>query len=475
LHFKPNLRDYPKVKSMNDQNRLTLSALVAAHAAQCRFESLPRATVAAAKRAILDGTGVMFAASGMSSDVVPFVELARTQAASPQATIIGFKERVSVPMAALANGAMAHALDFEDAFDPAPCHPNASLLPALLSVAEFRSPISGREFIAAVAAGCDLVCRMALSLRQPMEAGGWYPPPILGAFGATAAVSRALRLTSAQVTDAFSLLLCQNTCPGEIKHSPETVIRAVREAFPAQAAVLSALLAERGVRGFAHPLEGQNGFFALYASGRYEPSDITDRLGERFWIDDLSFKKWPCCRGTHAYIEAAQTLRRAHGFSPADIAGVRILGGELQRMLCEPRAQKQQPQTVIDAKFSLPFTIAVALRDEEVTLNSFTPAALTNPVLLALAAGANFEFSQEISQAAAGEIRVTLKDGTVLGHSVRHALGDPTRPLNDASLRAKFVDCTMNAALPLTRPDAEALADRIMNLEREPDVGALLR
>jgi 2-methylcitrate dehydratase PrpD len=459
---------------MNGENGNSLSARVTNHVAQCSFESLPHATVAAAKRAILDGVGVMFAASGISEDIVPFVELARSLAGSPQATVIGFKERVSAPMAALANGAMAHALDFEDAFDPVPCHPNASLLPALLSAAELRSPISGREFIVAVATGCDLVCRMALSLRQPLESGGWYPPPILGAFGATAAVSRALRMSPAQITDAFSLLLCQNTCPGEIKHSPETVIRAIREAFPAQAALLSSLLAERGVRGFAHPLEGQSGFFALYAAGRYEPSDITDRLGERFLIEQLSFKQWPCCRGTHAYIEAVQALRRAHGFAAADITELRICGGELQRMLCEPRAQKRRPQTIIDAKFSLPFTLAVALRDDEVTLDSFTTEKLQEPLLLALAAKSCFEFRRGISQPTAGEICITLNDGRMLHQSILHALGDPTRPLSDASLHEKFIDCTMHAALPLTRHAAAALADRFMNLEREPDVGALL-
>jgi 2-methylcitrate dehydratase PrpD len=459
---------------MTGETGHSLSARVAKHVAHCRFESLPHATIVAAKRAILDGVGVMLAASGISADIVPFVELARSVAGAPQATIIGFKERVGAPMAALANGAMAHALDFEDAFDPAPCHPNASLLPALLSAAESRAPISGREFIVAVATGCDLVCRMALSLRQPLESGGWYPPPILGAFGATAAVSRALRFNPAQITDAFSLLLCQNTCPGEIKHSPETVIRAIREAFPAQAALLSALLAERGVRGFAHPLEGQHGFFALYASGRYEPSDITDGLGERFWIEHLSFKKWPCCRGTHAYIEAAQTLRRMHGFAATDIVELRIYGGELQRMLCEPEAQKRRPQTIIDAKFSLPFTLAVALSDQEVTLDSFASRRLAEPLLLSIAAKACFEFRQGLSQPAAGEICMTLKDGRVLRQSIPHALGDPTRPLNDASLRAKFIDCTRHAALPPTGHAAEALADRFMNLEREPDVGALL-
>jgi 2-methylcitrate dehydratase PrpD len=460
---------------MNEPHGVALSAQIAQHIAHSEYAQLPIATIAATKRAILDGVGVMLAASGVSEDVLPFVALARSQAGSAQATLLGFRERVNLPMAALANGAMAHALDFEDAFDPAPSHPNASLLPASISVAEARSPVAGREFIVAVATGCDLVCRLALSLRQPMESGGWYPPPILGGFGAAAAVSRLLRLSPAQITDAFSLLLCQNTCPGEIKHSPDSVIRAVREAFPAQAAVLSCLLAERGVRGFAHPLEGPGGFFALYASGCFATSDLIDDLGSRYWIEQLSFKKWPCCRGTHAYIEAAQTLRGLHGLHSDDIVQMKIVGGELQRMLCEPALSKRRPQTVIGAKFSLPFSLAVALRDPEVTLSSFTQESLVDPTLLSLAARCAFEFEHGLGpHSAAGELVLELKSGSVLRHKISAALGDAARPLDEASLRAKFVDCAMHAAIPLTRGSAERMADRILNLEREPDAGALL-
>jgi 2-methylcitrate dehydratase PrpD len=459
---------------MNAGHGLTPSAQLAWHIAHSDFDRLPAATVVATKRAILDGLGVMLAASG-SSDVLPFVELARAQGSGP-ASLLGFAERVGLPMAALANGAMAHALDFEDAFDPVPVHPNASSLPAALAIAEARAPIAGREFIAAIATGCDLVCRLALSLRRPMEAGGWYPPPILGGFGATSAVSRLLRLTPAQITDAYSLLLCQNTCPGEIKHSPDSTIRAVREAFPAQAAVLSSLLAQRGVRGFEFPLEGKSGFFSLYAAGKFEPADLLDGLGDRYWIEHLSFKKWPCCRGTHAYIEAAQTLRRTPGFSTRHVARVTIIGSELQRMLCEPTAQKREPRTIIDAKFSLPFTVATALSQPEVTLDSFTPASLRDPQLLEIAGKAVFQPAADDGShhAASGELSIQMHDGRVLHHVVPSALGDPARPLDDAALRSKFIDCALRAAVPPTRLAAEQLADRIMTLEGESDVGAAL-
>jgi 2-methylcitrate dehydratase PrpD len=454
-----------------------LSALLATHLAQAEFAHLPAATIATTKRAILDGVGVMLAASGSSTDVLPFVNLARSQGGgSSTAQILGFGDRVGASMAALANGAMAHALDFEDAFDAAPVHPNASLLPAALAIAQSHGPVSGREFITAVAIGCDLVCRLALALRQPMEVGGWYPPPILGAFGATAAACRLLHLKPTQFTDAFSLLMCQNSCPGEIKYSADTVIRAVREAFPAQAAVTSALLAASGVRGFDAPLEGTAGFYQLFAAGHYDAHDLLDELGTRNWIEQLSFKQWPCCRGTHAYIEIAQTLRQQHGFAPTDIAAIRIIGGEVQQMLCEPFGQKRAPRTVIDAKFSLPFTIACALLHDEVRLGSFTDETLRDERLLALAQHASFEASPDWGRdrADAGELRITLNDGRRLQAVVPHALGNPSRPLSDAALRAKFIDCAARAATPLPLAAAWQLADRILSLECATDAGAAI-
>lgn len=460
---------------MSDPAGSGLSASLAQQFARARFSDLSPFTVRASKRAILDGLGVMLAASGESADVLPFVQFATLCGGPPQASLLGRRERVSAPVAALANGALAHALDFEDAFDLTPLHPNASLLPAALAVSELKAPVSGKEYLAAVATGCDFVCRLGLSLRSPMESGGWYPPPILGAFGATVAAAMLLRLDARQICDALSLLLCQNSCPGEIKYSPDTVIRAIREAFPAQAAVTSALLAAQGVRGYDAPLEGRSGFFALYAGGDYDPGALLKDLGRRHWIDELSFKPWPCCRGTHAYIEAAQSLRRAGGFAAADVEKLQLSGGDTQRMLCEPRLQKLAPRTPIDAKFSLPFVVAAALLNEEITLGSFATARLTDPALLRLASKAEFQaVPRWKSHAAGGALEVTLRDGRRLHQEIAQAMGDPTRPLSDETLRAKFLDCAARASVPLARSDAERLADRIFALELEQDAGGVL-
>ena len=447
-----------------------LSIAMADHVATFDIARLGDATLAAAKRALLDGLGVMLAASGVSEEAAPFIDYAAASG-SGRASILGCGITTTASLAALASGAMAHALDFEDAFDAAPCHPNASLLPAALAVMQGDASVSGREFLAAVAIGCDLVCRLGLALRRPMEAGGWYPPPILGVFGATAAAARLRRLDARQTLDAFSLALCQASCPGEIKYSRDTVIRAVREAFPAEAAVRATALAAAGVRGFDAPFEGQGGFFRLYADGQYDPATIVDRLGEHFWIEQLTFKKWPACRGTHPFIEAVETLRRDHDFDPVAITEIIATGGEVQAMLAEPIASKRAPATAIDAKFSIPFTVAAALVDDMVTLGSFDAAARAEPRTLALAARVRFEQDPAWGRdrAAAGHLAIVLADGRRLEHQVDIAAGHFTRPLDDATLDAKFLDCAARARQPLAPGAAQRLLTAIRTLETAPD------
>lgn len=451
-----------------------ISDLICRFVANSTFEQLPDATRAAAVRVILDATGVMFGASGLSPDVQPFIGLASSAGDGPCA-ILGTGQRTTAAMAAFANGAMAHALDFEDAFDAAPGHPNAAAVPAAIAIAQSCGPIPGREFITAIAVGCDVACRIALSLRQPMEQNGWYPPPIIGAFGATAAAARLLGLDAVQTRDALSLTLCQATMPGEIKHSRRTVLRAVREAFPAQAAVLSASLARDGVSGFETPLEGKSGFFRLFADSRFDANDLTAGLGKHFYVENLSFKPWPACRGTHAYIEVALDLLRAHDVDWRDIESVYVDIGEVQQMLVEPADRKRAPQTVIDAKFSIPFTVAVALVHGEVNLASFTPAMLDDPDVIGMAQRvvARTRPGWGVQNAASGALALDLVDGRSLHGDVAQAAGHPDSPLSDEQLIAKFVHCCAYAANPVDAAAASGFAQRLLDIGNCADSGKL--
>ena len=455
-----------------------LSSALAAFVADTTYDDVPVRSREMAKRCVLDAMGVSLAATG-AEVCRPFRELAIEQGGRPECTLLGSDVRVPAAAAAFANGALAHALDFEDSHDGALLHPNAPTIPAVLAVSEAYGPISGRDVITAVVLGCEVACRMGLALDVALDRYGWYPPPMIAAFGATAAVGKLLKLDAAQLVDAFSLALCQATCSAELKTSPHSDVRAIRDAFPAQLAVISALLARKGVRGFDRPLEGAAGFFALYARGAYAANVLTDALGERFEIDRISFKPWPSCRGTHAFIEAAQVLSRANDFDTRAIVAIELVGSRINRMLAEPLAQKQRPATAIDAKFSLPFTVAVALQRGTVTLDDFSTAALQDEATLALAARVNYTVSETLPDKGIETLRaamtIRLQDGRSFAIEIAEPLGSERRPVDDDLLIGKFRDCARRAS---HRPSAESIdawARQILALEECDDMRPLVR
>lgn len=456
-----------------------ITVALARHAAAARFEDLPPEAVAAAKRSLLDAVGVMIAASGLEPACRAFADQAREQGGPGQSTVLGYGFKAPALMAAFANGALAHALDFEDAFDGAPIHPNAPTIPAALAVAEARGGVSGKELIAAVAVGCDVVCRLGLAFTENLDVYGFYPPPILGAFGAATAAGRLLGLDERGFEDAFALTLSQSIATAQFKTTPDSTIRAVRDAFAAQAGVQAAQLAARGVRGFGGVFEGKHGFYALYARGAYDPAVILDRLGREFRGADVSFKPWPACRGTHAFIEAAQALAAQHQIRADQVAHMTLTASPMMAMLAEPFEQKTAPTTAIDAKFSLAFTVATELVHGAVNLASFSREALADPRVLDLARRSTFvpdpAAPPGMAGMTSGTLTLSLTDGRTVEARVERPRGHPSNPMSDAELRRKFLDCSAFAARPVSPEGAVAFADRVARLEAEDDVTGLLQ
>ncbi|HWA23863.1 MAG TPA: MmgE/PrpD family protein [Caulobacterales bacterium] len=454
---------------------MTLSLLLAEHVARTRYEDLPAAAVDAAKRSLLDAIGVSLGASGFEPACAPFVDLALAAGGAPQSTILGYGVKAPAQLAAFANGALAHALDFEDAYDGAPLHPNAALVPAALALAEARGGVSGRAFLTALAVGCDLVCRLALAAKAAPEMG-WYPPPIFGAYGAVAAAGRVLGLDAVQMRDAFSLALHQSVCSGAIKYNPQSVHRAIRDAFPAQTGVVSAELAARGVAGFDQPFEGKGGFFQLFAGGVCDEAVLTDRLGAHFLGAEVSFKPWPSCRGTHAYIDMALTLVATGAFAIGQIERIELAGAPLQVMLMEPAEGKLAPVTAIDAKFSLPFVVATAFVRAGVGLDDFSPSALSDAAVLALARRVTYAVDPAIAAkgAAAGALRVVLSDGRDFSMTVDDALGGRAKPMDWPALVAKATMCARYARRPVDGGRIERLAGAIATIENAHDCATAL-
>lgn len=437
-----------------------ISATIAAHFASLTFDALPAATVHATQRALLDGLGVMRGASGSGGDALPYRDHALT--AIGPARLIGLDHRTTPSLAALANGALAHALDFGDTFDAGPAHPNAALIPALLALADARPEIDFATFLTAMAAGSDLACRLSLAPARSYEEGGWYPPPLVNLIAGAVACARLIGLDADGIRHAMGLALVQGSFPAEIKYDSASPMRGVREGFVARACVESALLAERGATAFAEPLEGRAGFFAIYGGG--PPGDaLLDGLGTHFLGDQVSFKPWPACRGTHPYIEAALHLRDTLDLDAVE--RVEAETGPIQEMLIRPQPVKAAPSRPIEAKFSIPYTVAAALIDGDVTLASFTPDRIDDAAMRLLAAKVvevrNPDWGR--AQAASGSLTFHLRGGEVRTHRVMQAAGHPDRPIDDDALIAKYVDCACFADEHASVEEAHCQAQEIMS------------
>jgi 2-methylcitrate dehydratase PrpD len=446
-----------------------VSQLIAEHVSRVTYEDLPSNVVEITKLSILDGIGVILGASGLAPECRPFVDT--SIGGKPESTLLGFGERTDAPGAAFANGAMSHALDFEDAHVVAPVHANAAALPAALALAEAEH-LSGKALIVALALGCDLASRMGLAVGTAVAERGWYPPPILSTQAAVAATGSLLRLDTVALLDAMSIAACQIAPSFEIVNGERSVLRSVREGFCARAALTSGLLARAGVAGGPRPLDGTHGILPMFAGSDWNEEILLDQLGERYEGLNTSFKLWPSCRGTHAFVDGVVRLRQRAGFDVRQVERVTVRGGPVARMLIEPIERKRSPQTAIDAKFSIPFTVAAALADGGIGLDSFEPARLRDPDVLALAA--RVECTVVNTQPDNSAI-VTVEERGGRRHTieVKDVPGDPNRPLAGRELRCKFADCAARAAVGLGDETVADLIEAIDSLESIGDIAEL--
>lgn len=448
-----------------------ISARIATHFAELTLDALPEATRHTTRRVLLDAVGVTLGATGLGEDAAPYRRHA--EGTPGPSRLIGFSGSSTPALAALTNGALAHQLDFGDTFDAGPAHPNAALVPALLALADARPQLAFGEFLVAMAAGSDLACRLSIAAPRPYEEGGWYPPPLVNLIATAAACARFIGLDADGIRHAMGLALLQGSFPSEIKYDATSPIRGVREGLVARAAVEAALLAEAGATAFAEPLEGRAGFFAIYGGGA--PRDaLLDELGETFLGDQVSFKPWPACRGTHPYIEAALLL--SDRIDPARVVRIEAETGPIQEMLIRPQPVKAEPTRAIEAKFSIPYTVAAALIDGAVTLDSFSATRIADPATRTLAHKVverrNPDWGR--SEAASGSLTVTCDDGTTLTHRVIQAAGHPDRPMDNESLIAKFIDCAAHAAQPIAPDPARTLALQILGFPAEKPAHTLI-
>lgn len=443
---------------MSDQRDLV--HLFADHAAAVRYDDLPVPAREAAKQSILDTLGVILAASGMEPAVQAVIDIVRETGGAPDCTLLGFGGRAPALMAAFANGALAHCLDYDDQ-TPWGQHCASSIIPACFAIAERRKGVTGRELITAVAIGQDIFARLRCNVGWKKD---WNLSTVLAVFAATAAAARIAGLPAVQIANAIGIASMQSSGVMEMIAGRGSDLRGMYAGFSAKGAVLAVMMAEKGVTGIDRMFEGQYGFFASYFGGRYDRTAMLAGFGTEFLGAGTLYKRWPCVGTAHSHMKAAIDIVTENDLALSDIAEIRLHVGDYHDLMCQPLAERRAPATLADAKFSLPFLVSVAIARKGMSVTDFTEDGLHDEAVIALGRKISLVPDAALNwklDLPPGRVEIVAADGRRWLKTGVAVPGNADNPMSWDDVCAKFRECAGVAALPLAAKQiarAEALA-----------------
>ena len=440
-------------------------------AARLRAEDIPPAVRDNAALRVLDTIGCALA--GAREEHAPSVLALVSRWGGPGlSTVWGTTLTAAPPQAALANGALAHGLDFDDTHADSVCHASAVLVPAVLALAESER-LGGRDALTALVAGYEAMIRIGMAAPGRFHERGWHATAVCGAFGAALAAGKSLGLDASRLTAAVGIAGSMASGVMEFLEDGSWVKR-LHPGWAAQSGIQAAALAQEGFTGPATALEGRLGFYRAALGDAPDIAKQLKNLGDEWETVRSSFKLYPCCHLNHAYLDAVASLKRAEGFRPEQVEEVECLvpAGEVP-IVCEPAAAKLRPRSPYDAKFSLAFCVAAALVGDRVGIGTFTEEGIREPGALALAARVRFTVdpSSPYPRTFPGWVKVRLRDGRMLEAREESQRGGPEMPIAPDEVIAKFRD---NAARLMPPARVEALESAVLGMERARNLGPLL-
>ena len=413
--------------------RVSLPMRIAEFVHDLRHADLPDGVTGIVTDAVTDGVGVGLA--GTREDVAGHVRNV-IGSADPGAPLLGSAVRASAMDAAMYNGTVVHALDYDDFTQPAYSHPTAHLLPVLISLGA-RREVSGAELVAAYVAGLEIEGKLGRTLNMGHYLRGWHTTSTFGTLAAAAAAARLLRLAPQEIATALSVAASM-ACGLRVNFGSMT--KPVHAGIAARNGILAAQLARSGCTASPDALTGRFGFFDVFADGECDLSAWAG-LGSAWEVVDprgLALKPYPSCGATQPVIEAALLARR-------DLASgsIRSVDVGTSRYSADVLVY-DRPRDGLEAKFSMQYCVARALVSGSVGLAHFLPGAVADSEVRDLMARIAVRVSTELreNREFGASVTVTTGDGRQIQHLVATPRGKPERPLSTDELYRKFADVT---------------------------------
>lgn len=446
-----------------DENPYTRG--IASFVSGLRYEEIPEEVRNRIKLLILDSLGCGLYASRLPwSRIV--VETLRRLDTSSACAVWGTSEKLSAPHAALVNGTMVQGYEIDDVHRKGILHVGAVTLPAIMAVAEIRPKMSGRDLLTAAVAGYEIGPRVGMCMGPEHIGQGWHSGATTGVFSAAGGAASALGLSEEQAIHAIGIAGTQSS--GLMAAQYGAMVKRMHAGRSSQSGLYGALLAENGFTGIVNVFESPYGGFCTTFSrspDRFDMSELTSGLGERYETMNISLKYYSCVATNHTTLDSLRAIQKKRPFKADEVNRIRVWGHQIT---VDHVGWPYRPQGVTSAQLNLPFCVATLLLEGDVFVDQFSEKMIKDPARMALAEKVEVIHDPEIT-AMGREFRhlvrveVTLMDGAVLKESAEAYRGSEKNFGTDADIIDKFEKLATHI---LPRGQVDRLRDTVLGLEK---------
>lgn len=406
-----------------------------------RYEDLPDEVIDRTKYLLLDYIGVA-ARGSLSESSQPVFNLIRNLDKSQDgAMVIGTNIRVNSPLAALGNGTAAHSLELDDVVNEASLHPAVTVISAALAAAHGK-PCSGKELVASIVTGYEVAIKLGIALDPAAHyAQGFHPTGTCGTLGAAVTTAKILGLDSKGISNALGIAGSQ--AAGSMEFLADgSYTKRLHAGWAAHSGIMAALLAQNCFTGPSTIIEGKSGFLHAY-SPRSDADKVLKNWAEPYEVMRTSIKPHACCRYKQGPIDGILKIMRENRLRATDIEAVNL--GILKAgipIVARPEELKSNPQSIVDAQFSMPFGAAVAILYGQAALDDYSLQNIQSSRVKAMMdrihCAEDPDLEREFPRKWPASVIIKVKDGPEYRTRIEYPKGDPENPLTWDELIAKF-------------------------------------
>lgn len=452
----------------------SISEQVAQRLKEIRYDQLDEKVIDRTKYLLLDFLGCAIRGSIADSSSPVHYEMGNHDIGSGSVPVIGTAIRCEASYAALAMGIAAHSIELDDVVNSASLHPAVAVMPAALSIS-CRDQLGGQSLIEAIVAGYEVMVKLGIALDPKAHYGrGFHPTGTCGVFGAAVAAGKLMNMSEKQMQYAIGIAGSQAAGSMEFL-SDGAFTKRFHAGWAAHSGIVAASLAAGGFSGPATIIEGQFGFLKSY-SPKFQPHFVTENWGEPFEILKTSIKPHACCRYNQGAIDCIRALAEGHQLKAEDIVEitVSILDAGFA-LVADPIDQKRNPQSVVDAQFSMPFGAAIAVHYGDAFIDRYTVEEIERPeikdLMQKVVCVRDPVLNDNFPAQWPARVIIETRDGSTLKKDLTFPKGDPENPLSWDELIDKF-----KALASEVMPDSKCgeIVEMVRDIDKENNLAVVM-